>query len=169
MFSSDFDATNPRSKDAAMNFYRKLHDNSCASPVSPQSGAQIKVINAKELRSDVTRKEYFYYDLLCTDFSRQALTEFPTCHFETTLPTAIFTKDAVTGSQLDAIIHIFTELATKFGHGGKIEDVFEMFNEFKPGQKNVLFHDYAKGFVTEDNSLPHVDEETYNQIHCKTE
>lgn len=67
---------------------------------------------------------------------------------------------------MDNTIHGFTSLADSFGHGGRIEDVFELFESFEDGAKDVIFSDRAEKFVTIDKKDDKVDESTYNQIRC---
>lgn len=43
-------------------------------------------------------------------------------------------------------MHGFKSLSDEFGHGGELEDVFELFGEFEVGAKNVIFSDDAKVF-----------------------
>lgn len=50
----------------------------------------------------------------------------------------IFVKKSVNGKILDNIVHGFTSLSDSFGHGGKIEDVFELFETFEEA-KDVIF------------------------------
>lgn len=40
---------------------------------------------------------------------------------------------------MDNIVHGFTSLSKSFGHGGNIEDVFELFETFEDGANDVIF------------------------------
>lgn len=91
------------------------------------------------------------------------------CFYDATPATTVFIRGSTTGHELDNIAHAFMSLSDKFGHKGKIEDVFELFGEFEPGQKNILFSDKATELIpVEYNFFEKNNPEEYNRLRCNT-
>lgn len=55
------------------------------------------------------------------------------------------------GTELEGVVHGFKTLSDRFGHGANLENVFELFGEFEPGAKNVIFTDDAKMLENDDD------------------
>lgn len=51
----------------------------------------------------------------------------------------VYIKKSLGNDKVDGIKHSFTALSEKFGHKRPLEDVFELFGEFKKEQRDVLF------------------------------
>lgn len=77
--------------------------------------------------------------LICLNLQKKDLKDYKECNCDATLPNAVFTRANIGPQDLNNMQHAFISLSESFGHNGRIEDVFEMFDEFKPGNKNVLF------------------------------
>lgn len=95
------------------------------------------------------------------------MSEYKTCNFDYTLPTAIFSRSTLTTYELDNINHAFSAISDKFGHKGKIEEIFELFGEFKDGAKDVIFSDDASKFESANNYEPIVEESEYKEMRCE--
>lgn len=101
---------------------------------------------------------------------RRKLTETNDCNFDATLPRAVFVREHMHGTELDNILHAFISLTEKFGRNGKLEDVFKLFGEFEPNEKNIIFTDDADKLVTATNYNYNIDtEDTYYRIHCNND
>lgn len=59
----------------------------------------------------------------------------------------VFVTNRADQHGIDNVMHAFSALSDKFGHMGNVEEVFELFGEFEPGQKNVLFSDDADKLI----------------------
>lgn len=95
------------------------------------------------------------------------------CNYDATPPTAVYVRNSLIDTEQDAIKHAFSALSNKFGVKGNLVDVFELFGEFEPGQRNVLFSDDAKSLITDDSDnqtesfFNYEDHETmYKNIQC---
>lgn len=89
------------------------------------------------------------------------------CYYDATPPTAIFTRSTLNEHERDGIEHAFSALAEKFGRQSNLEDVFELFGEFEPGQSNVLFSDDADVFAPPIPNYTTDDYESlYKDIQC---
>lgn len=97
------------------------------------------------------------------------------CAYDATPPAAIYVRNTLKSSEQDGIKHAFSALSEKFGKNGSLVDVFELFGEFEPGQRNVLFNDDAKSLITEDSinltesffNYEEMDETIYMSIQCR--
>ncbi|XP_055712352.1 transferrin [Phlebotomus papatasi] len=156
----NFNREDSRALNAALLFNEKKGQPSCPlDAVSTENGI-VKIVNARDLKDNDDQ------ELVCQDFSRKSLQEFSNCNFEATLPTAVFVRSGVSSNILDGIIHSLTAAATQFGKNAQNEDVFEMFGEFEPGFKNVIFSDNAVKLITSSNFIPTFDEAHYNKLRC---
>lgn len=104
--------------------------------------------------------------LICPNLELQAIGNYQACNVDYTMPTGIYVRKDITGQLEDNIAHAFVALSDKFGHGAKNEVVFEMFGEFKAGEKNVLFHDRAAKFGVAGNKIGEVDPANYRRLMC---
>lgn len=90
------------------------------------------------------------------------------CIYDATPPTAIFVRSSIGDRERDGIEHAFSTLSNKFGKGSSLEGVFELFGEFEPGKRDVIFSDDAKTF---SQSLPNYATDDfhsfYNKIQCR--
>lgn len=130
-----------------------------------KESSQLRVIRASELRTKATDE---HDELICLNLVRKPVTstDIKDCVFDATPPKAVFVRDEVHGHEFDNIVHAFTSLSDKFGIDGKIPDVFELFGEFEPGKKNVIFSDDAVALVSDLNSISNVDEDLYKRLSC---
>lgn len=126
--------------------------------------APIQIVRTTRLND----KKYADKELICSDRTRRTLTESKGCTYDLSLARAVFVRDDLSGTELDNVAHAFTALSDKFGHNGKIEDVFEMFGQFEVGQRNVLFDDDGQQLVTRSNHVVDVDEDLYQRLHCSS-
>lgn len=95
------------------------------------------------------------------------------CAYDATPPAAVYVRSSLISSEKDAIKHAISALSNLFGRNGYLVDVFELFGEFEPGQRNILFSDNAKSLITDDSInltesfFNFDDEETkYKTIQC---
>lgn len=131
-----FDSTSERSINAALEFLYKRGTKKCPSTIRDNSDSLIKVVRSTEL-SGIDKSKF---ELVCPDLSRKSLdSDLKTCNFEYTLRTAIFSRSTLSSYEADNINHAFTAISEKFGHEGKLEQVFEIFAEFEKGQNDVIF------------------------------
>lgn len=108
-------------------------------------------------------------ELICKSGRKPVTTpvgELSECFYDATPPTAVFVRGTVTSHELDNIAHAFLALSDKFGKFGKIEDVFELFGEFEPGQSDVLFSDDGVLLSHTDSNRVDSEDELYKQIQC---
>lgn len=158
---SNFDETNERAEQAARFLSLKRNTLNCDNVFKSDSNGGIKIVKISDL------SKYEGKELVCADLSRKPLTETASCSLDAARPTGVYVQDSITTDQFDVINHAFTALGDKFGHTGKIEDVFEIFEEFEPGQKNVIFSDDAVKFVPASSSVSPVDDSTFKKLMCK--
>lgn len=141
----------------------KRNIKNCPSALQSIEGALVRIIQVK----DVTGPEFTNKELICPDLTRKPLTELKTCNFnEKVMGGAVFVRNDLSGNELEALVHGFTTLSDKFGHGAKTEDVFEVFEEYETGAKNVIFGDDTGKLVTLSNYVSTLDEDLYNQLNC---
>lgn len=131
-----------------------------------KESSQLRVIRASELKTKATDE---HDELICLNLARKPVTttDLKDCVFDATPAKAVFARDSVHGHEFDNIVHAFTLLSDKFGIQGKIPDVFEMFGEFEPGKKDIIFSDDAVALVSDLNSISNVDEDLYKRIKCQ--
>lgn len=102
--------------------------------------------------TQLSEEKYLDKELLCPDFSIKPLSESKTCNFDGQFTRGIFVRDALGGTELDSVVHGFKSLSDKFGHGAKLENVFELFGEFEVGAKHIIFSDDAMA-LENDNDI----------------
>lgn len=162
--NSFFDRSNPRSIDAALYFNHKRNIEQCPSALQSIESAQIRIIQA---RNNTDGPEFENKELICPDMSRKPLTELTTCNFnENVMGGAVFVRNDLSGNELETLAHGFTALSDKFGHGYKNDHIFEVFEEFETGAKNVIFGDDTGKLVPQSNYVGTVDEDLYNRLYC---
>ncbi|XP_059615126.1 transferrin [Phlebotomus argentipes] len=159
--SLKFSTDDPRAVNAALLFNEKRGQKACPLDIVSADNGVVSIVNAKDLQDNGNQ------ELVCQDLSRKSLKDFNSCNFEATLPTAVFVRSGLGSNNLDGIVHSLTSSAEIFGKNAKQDDVFEMFGEFEPGFKNVIFSDNAAKLVTSSNSVFTFDESHYNKLRCK--
>lgn len=120
--------------DAVLYFNEKRMKKVCPSNLKSDINSFIQFVNANELN------KFSDKDILCRDLSHKSTTEFRSCHFEYAFPRALFARDNLSENEIYFYTHCFTDISKSFGKNGKFEDVFEVFYEFEPTQKNVIFN-----------------------------
>lgn len=158
----EFDASDPRAVSAALFLNDKRQQRVCPNKLVSTPGAPIQIVSAQDLTRLGPNKV-----LVCENLQFEPTSNYASCNVDHTLPTGIYVRKTVTGQIEDNIAHAFVALSDKFGHGAKAEVVFELFGEFKPGAKNVLFHDRAAKFGAADNKVGGVDPVYYKQLMCQ--
>lgn len=175
IFASQYDPKDEKSRNAALNFNYKRGNGRCSGLTTSES--PVRVIhptqgnksaldaNLNELVCDGIRKP------LVPDQLNDALAN---CAFDATPPTAVYVRNTMIDTETDAIKHAFSAISNRFGKNGSLIDVFELFGEFEPGQRNVLFSDNAKSLITDDqinqteSFFNYEDHETmFKNIQCK--
>lgn len=129
-----YDPLNQRSLSAALNVLNMLGAKSCA-PISTNSNPTVTVVSSSELRNfeDTPKK------LLCSNLEKGTLKDFKTCNLDYTLPNGVMVKKSESRQIKENIKHVFVSIAGSFGPKGKLNDVFDLFGEFQPGEKDVIF------------------------------
>lgn len=82
----------------------------------------------------------------------------------------MFVRRSSTGHELENLSHAFLALSEKFGRGGKIEDVFELFGEFEKDKRDVLFSDDASQLITAEATPESIGSilQEYERLQCGT-
>jgi ABC-type amino acid transport substrate-binding protein len=142
-----FDTSDTRASDVALTFNRARNIESDIGDLSSAPNAQIEIVHS----SCLSDEKYLDKQLICPDFSLKAPSEAKTCNFDGRYTRGIFVRDGLIGTELESIVHGFKSLSDAFGHDAKLENVFELFGEFEPGAKNVIFTDDAKMFENDDD------------------
>lgn len=167
-----YDPTDEKSRDAALNFNYKRGNGKCSGLTTNQSSVRVVRFNQsiKDLKIDAdefvcggTRK--------ALDFDKLDAGQ---CAYDATPPAAVYVRNTLNNNGQDSIKHAFSALSNKFGKYGDLVDVFELFGEFQPGQTNVLFSDNAKALITDDSinltesffNYDGDDETLYKNIQC---
>lgn len=165
LFCSQYDADDGRSRDAALSYSHKRGDAQCDSVTTESSN--VRVVRLSELHEKTNGETE---EIICPGGPRAlalAADELKDCFYDATPATTIFIRSTTDGHELDNIAHAFMALSTNFGRKGNIEEVFELFGEFEPGQKNVLFSDRADHLVpVEYNFFAKNNPEEYNRLRC---
>lgn len=157
----EFDASDPRAVSAALFLNDKRQQKVCPNKLVSTTGAPIQIVSAQDLTRLGPGKV-----LVCQNMQLEPTANYASCNVDHTLPTGIYVRKTITGQIEDNIAHAFVALSDRFGHGAKNEVVFELFGEFQPGEKNVLFHDRAAKFGTADNKVGGVDPLYYKRLMC---
>ncbi|XP_058830557.1 transferrin [Topomyia yanbarensis] len=157
----EFDGSDQRAISAALFLNDKRQKKACPNKLSSTPNAPIKIISAQDLTRLGSDKV-----LVCPNLQYEPIGNYASCNIDYTLPAGIYIRKTVTGQIEDNIAHAFVALSDKFGHGARSEVVFDMFGEFKPGSKNVLFHDRAARFGPADNKVGGVEAGNYRRLMC---
>lgn len=144
---SKFDKLNTRASDVALTFNRARNIETDINDVQSASNDQIEIVHSSAL----TDAKYADKQLICPDFSVKPLSEAQTCNFDGRYTRGIFVRNNLSGTELESVVHGFKTLSKSFGHGASLENVFELFGEFEPGAKNVIFTDDAKMLENDDD------------------
>lgn len=157
-----------------MNFNFKRGNGKCTGLTSNDS--PVRVIQSSEAAKDVNINSN---ELVCDGIRRSIIfdqlnDELSGCAYDATPPTAVYVRNDLIETERDAIKHAFSALSNKFGANGGLVDVFELFGEFEPGQRNILFSDNAKSLITDDSDnqtesfFNYEDHETmFKNIQCQ--
>lgn len=157
-----------------MNFNFKRGNGKCTGLTSNDS--PVRVIQSSEAAKDVNINSN---ELVCDGIRRSIIfdqlnDELSGCAYDATPPTAVYVRNDLIETERDAIKHAFSALSNKFGAYGDLVDVFELFGEFEPGQRNILFSDNAKSLITDDSDnqtesfFNYEDHETmFKNIQCQ--
>ncbi|XP_055619783.1 transferrin [Toxorhynchites rutilus septentrionalis] len=157
----EFDETDTRALSAALFLNDKRQKAVCPNKLSSVPNSPIKIISAQDLTRLGTNKK-----LVCPSLELEPIANYASCNIDYTLPTGVYVRKTVSGQIEDNISHAFVTLSDKFGHGARGEVVFDMFGEFEPGAKNVLFHDRAAKLGQADNRVSEVDQASYQRLMC---
>lgn len=161
-----------KSRDAALNFNYKRGNGKCSGLTTNASAVRVVRLNQSIGDINVNSNEF-----LCGG-SRKAITldelVVSNCIYDATPPTAVYVRNTLSSHEQDGIKHAFSALSGAFGKYGSLVDVFELFGEFEPGQRNILFSDNAKSLVTDDSvnltesffNYDGDDETLYKNVQC---
>lgn len=130
-----FDKNNQRAQFAAL-LLKQMRGGSPCEELPEVKESQIEIVNSNDLNN------YKDKQLICPTNLKEtiAITEFRTCNFEANLPKAVFVQSEKTKIEKDTFKHALVSLSDSFGPiKGKLPDVFELFGEFREGQKDILF------------------------------
>lgn len=134
-----------KSRNAALRFNQLRGIRQCGDITTEESN--VRVVRESELSTLENKNNY---EVACKG-SRKPIdtptSELIDCAIDATPPTAVFVRRSSTGHELDNLSHAFLALSEKFGRGGKIEDVFELFGKFEANKKDVLFSDDASQLI----------------------
>lgn len=147
-FHSKFDKSDPRASDVAVTFNRARNIETDVNEIASAENSPIEIVHSDRL----TEEQYADKQIVCPDFELKALSESKTCNFDGRNTRGIFVRNGLVGTEFEGVVHGFKSLSDKFGHGAQLENVFELFGEFEPDAKNVIFSDDAKVFETEDDA-----------------
>lgn len=129
----------------------------------------IRVLRISQLPKNLGDDAAVRYELLCPDGHRRAaLSEATECNYNARLVgNGIFARSSLSVVSLESYTHGFVALSDKFGHGTRGEEVFELFGEFEPNARNVLFGDDSAAFVAQMNAVDRIGaEDAYRKMHC---
>lgn len=157
-YFSYYDGQDERAHKAA-DYLNKLRGISTCQ-TTPSSEKSIMMVNARNL------EQYKNKQLLCPNMDKKPVTDWQTCNMEANLPVAICIRETMTRVEQETLKHLFISLSDKFGKSGKLADVFALFGEYKTNEKDVLFDDDAKEFVTELKN-ENTSEQIYQSLTCE--
>lgn len=175
IFTSQYDPSDEKSRNAALNYNFKRGNGRCAGLTTSES--PIRVIHSMQ-----DNKAAFNVDsneLICDGIRKRLIPDqlndsLANCAYDATPPTAVYVRNTMIDTECDAIKHAFSAISNRFGTNGSLIDVFQLFGEFEPGQRNILFSDNAKSLITDDSDnqtesfFNYEDHETmYRNIQCK--
>lgn len=172
-FYSQYDPNDEKSRDAALKFNYKHGKGKCSGITTNES--PVRVIQSNEAKTEVNIN---LNEVICDGIRRaiifdQLNDQLSSCSYDATPPTAVYVRNTMIDTEQDAMKHAFSALSNKFGPKGSLVDVFELFGEFEPGQRNILFSDDAKSLITDDSDnqtesfFNYEDHETlYKNIQC---
>lgn len=160
---SQHDDKDEKSYNAALLFNSKRDNRLCSSLTTENS--QLRVVRVSQLAQKATDE---HDELICLNSVRKPIstTDLTDCKFDATPAKGVFARESIRGHEFDSIVHAFTAISSKFGALGSSSDVFELFGEFEPGQRNVIFSDDATELLSDANAISNVDETLYNRIQC---
>lgn len=164
--SSQYDEGNIKSRDAALKFNRFRGIRQCSGLTTEDSS--VRVIRESALSSLDGRDDYEFACVGSRKSIDTSIAEYKECIFSATLPTGVFVRSSSNTNERDRLSHAFLALSEKFGRGGKLEDVFELFGTFETNKADVLFSDDASQLVT-INATPdsiHANLQEYERLKC---
>lgn len=142
---SQYVAFDTKSRDAALKFNQLRGLRQCGDITTEESN--VRVVRLSELNSLENKNNY---EIVCKGSRKPIDTpaaDIGDCTSDATPPTGVFVRRSSTSHELDNIEHAFLALSEKFGRGGKIEDVFELFGQFETNKKDVLFSDDSSQLI----------------------
>lgn len=165
-----------KSRNAALYFNYKRGNGRCAGLTTSES--PVRVIHSTQdnkaaLNGDLN-------ELVCDGIRKRLVFDqlndaLANCAYDATPPVAVYIRNTMIDTESDAIKHAFSAISNQFGTNGNLIDVFQLFGEFEPAQRNVLFSDNAKSLITDDSDnqtresfFNYEDNETmFKNIQCK--
>lgn len=175
IFVSQYDPNDEKSRNAALNFNYKRGNGRCSGLTTNES--PIRVIHSMQDNKAALNGESS--ELICDGVRKQLKADqlndaLASCAYDATPPTAVYVRNTMIDTECEAIKHAFSAISNRFGTNGNLIDVFQLFGEFEPGQRDVLFSDNAKSLITDDSDnqtesfFNYEDHETmYKNIQCK--
>lgn len=171
-FPRKYDASDEKSRDAALNFNYKRGNGKCTGITTDESAVRVVRFNQSMYDVNIDSDE-----LVCRGTRRAIVLDqldVNNCGYDATPPAAVYVRNTLKSYEQDGIKHAFSALSNLFGRGGSLVDVFELFGEFEAGQRNVLFSDNAKALITDDSinltesffNYDGDDETLYKEIQC---
>lgn len=168
-----FDPNDDKSRDAALSFNSKRGNGKCTGLTTERSMVRVVRFNKSVSNIDVNSDE-----LVCQG-TRKKITldqlDASNCAYDATPPATVYIRNDLKSYEQDGIKHAFSSISMKFGRDGSLADVFELFGEFEPGQRNVIFSDNAKSLITDDSinltesffNYDENEEMAYKEIQCR--
>lgn len=169
-YLSQYEPEDEKSRDAALNFNFKRGNGKCTGLTTENSSIRIIRTGSLDISTEL-------HEFVCGG-TRKAISfdqiDFSYCAYDATPPAAVYIRNTMTNHEQDGIKHAFSALSDLFGRYGYLVDVFELFGEFEPGQRNILFSDDAKSLITDDSinltesffNYDGDDESLYKKIQC---
>lgn len=161
---SQYDGSDIKSRNAALKLNEVRGVRQCSDLTTAASN--LRVIRLSELDTLESKTDF---DFDCKSERKPIDTpaaELTECIFDSTPPTAVFVRRSSTGHELDNLSHAFLALSEKFGRGGKIEDVFELFGKFEADKRDVLFSDDASKLIATESGSTSKILQDYGRLQC---
>lgn len=166
MLFSQYDREDTKSYHAALHFNYRRGNGQCSGLTTDNSSIRVLKVYGDEDRAKQMISET--EQLICKSFDSTRPNPVASlsddCIYDATPLTAIFVRSSIGNRERDGIEHAFSELSNQFGKGSSFEEVFELFGEFEPGKKDVIFSDDAKTF---SQSLPNYATDDYHSLYNK--
>lgn len=134
-----------------MNFNFKRGHRKCTGLTTDESTVRVIHSNQAETEIDIDSNELVCGGVRKAIVLNQLNDELSSCTYDATPPTGVYVRNTLIDTERDAIKHAFSAVSKSFGTKGNLVDVFKLFGEFEPGQRNILFSDDAKSLITDDS------------------